>query len=198
MFKAALVDLDGTLIDSHEANFLSYKQALDEFKMSYDAQVLTRVVGRLAWQPMLNIILPDCPHIHLEVVKRKRTIYSSMISQISVNDALVDVLRILRPSTAIGIVTSASRSSVESILNEKHLHGLFDVIITSEDVMKQKPDPEPYHCAAKLLGVNACECLVFEDSEVGIQAARSFGAQVWNVMWKNQSELSPLALTQKS
>jgi len=198
MFKAALVDLDGTLIDSHEANLLSYKQALGELKLAYDAEVLTRVVGRLAWQPMLNMILPECPDIHLEVVKRKRTIYSSMISQISVNDALVEVLRILRPSTAIGIVTSASRSSVESILNEKHLHGLFDVIITSEDVKKQKPDPEPYYCAAKLLGVNACECVVFEDSEVGIQAARSFGAQVWNVMWKNQSELSPLALTQKS
>jgi len=53
-----------------------------------------------------------------------------------------------------------------------------DLIIAAEDISRGKPDPEPYLKAAEILGVNPCECLVFEDAESGIQSATAAGMVV--------------------
>jgi HAD superfamily hydrolase (TIGR01509 family) len=181
--KAILVDLDGTLVDTHATNLAAYRLALDEEGLAYDHSTLERVVGRLAWRPMLQLVLPDHPHAHERVAERKRRFYAGMAAQVVVNRALVEMLRLLRPSVGIALVTAASPGSVGPLLQAKGLNDLFSVIVTSADVEKQKPDPQPFQHAAQLLGVDAEDCVVLEDSDVGIAAARAFGAQVWKVEW---------------
>lgn len=183
MIKALLVDFDGTLVDTHAANLAAYRLALDEVGLDYDQKLLTNVVGRLAWRPMLQSLLPNHPFKHEVIAQRKRQIYSDMTSQVRVNHALVKILRILKPQLKIALVTAASPESVKPILVAKRLFDLFTVIVTSADVERQKPDPQPFEYASQLLGVTAEECLVFEDSDIGITAAHAFGAQVWKVDW---------------
>ncbi|MBV8043921.1 HAD-IA family hydrolase, partial [Pluralibacter sp.] len=81
------------------------------------------------------------------------------------------------PSDRYAIVTSgAKKISMQSVVNA----GLPvpDYMISAEDVTHGKPDPEPYLKAARMLGVNPDECLVFEDAESGIRSAQSAGMQV--------------------
>lgn len=186
MIKAVLVDLDGTLVDTHAANLAAYRLALDEEGLAYDHATLERVVGRLAWRPMLQSVLPDHPRAHERVAERKRQLYAGMASQVLINQALVEMLRLLRPNVDIALVTAASPGSVGPLLQAKGLDDLFSVIVTSADVEKQKPDPQPFQRAAQLLGVDADECVVLEDSDVGLAAARAFGAQVWKVEWASR------------
>ncbi len=183
MIKAVLVDLDGTLLDTHAANVAAYRLALDEEGLPYDHATLESTVGRLAWRLMLQSVLPGHPCVHERVAERKRRLYAGMASQVRVNEALVETLRLLRPRVSVALVTAASPGSVGPLLQAKGLDDLFSVVVTSADVEKQKPDPEPFQRAAQLLGVSADECVVFEDSDVGLAAARAFGAQVWKVEW---------------
>ncbi|WP_165422680.1 HAD family hydrolase [Pseudoxanthomonas winnipegensis] len=186
MIKAILVDLDGTLVDTHAANLAAYRVALEEEGLVYDQATLERVVGRLAWRSMLQEVLPDHPYAHARVAERKRRLYADMASQVLVNQELVELLQLLRPSVRIALVTAASPGSVGPLLQAKGLDTLFSVIVTSADVEQQKPDPQPFQRAAQLLGVSAAECLILEDSDVGLAAAHAFGAQVWKVEWANR------------
>jgi beta-phosphoglucomutase-like phosphatase (HAD superfamily) len=77
--------------------------------------------------------------------------------------------------------TSASRFDVDQMLSGVGLRRHFDVIVTADDVTQGKPDPEVYELAAARLGIPAEACLVFEDSLVGIVAARRAGMRAIGV-----------------
>jgi len=79
------------------------------------------------------------------------------------------------------VATSASRFDVDRLLGRLGLRERFDAVVTAEDVRLGKPDPEVYLLAARGIGVPPRECLVFEDSVVGIQAARRAGMRVIGV-----------------
>ena len=75
----------------------------------------------------------------------------------------------------IGIVTGAQRADVELVLSHSPLTGLFQVVITEEDVRNGKPDPEGFHLASRRLGIDPSATLVFEDSLPGVRAAKAAG-----------------------
>lgn len=81
----------------------------------------------------------------------------------------------------LGIASSGSRESIRRILLRLGLDRVFGVVVAGEDVTKGKPDPEPYEVAAFRLGVRPEECVVFEDSTVGVQAAKRAGCTVVGV-----------------
>jgi HAD superfamily hydrolase (TIGR01509 family) len=190
MIAAALVDLDGTLVDSHAANQAAYRQALDDLAVPYSLAALRQYAGTLAWRPMLARVAPDADaQTHAAIAQRKRAVYPSFFPMVQVNDTLLAILKTLKPHAKLALVTSASRASVDPLLTALSLAPLFDLTITSDDVTAQKPDPEPYRLAAARLGVQPTDCLVFEDSEIGLQSAKAFGAQVWQVHWSPDANL---------
>ena len=77
--------------------------------------------------------------------------------------------------------TSASRWDAERLLDDLGLLRYFDVVVTSDDVMLGKPDPEVWTQAARRLRVAATACVVFEDALVGVQAARTAGMRAIGV-----------------
>ena len=83
--------------------------------------------------------------------------------------------------TIIALATTASRKNVLDILAFFDLESKFDLMITQEDTSKLKPDPECYIRAMEKAGVSASKTIIFEDSEVGIKAARESGGYVVKV-----------------
>jgi HAD superfamily hydrolase (TIGR01509 family) len=73
------------------------------------------------------------------------------------------------------VVSGSTRESVTASLTSLKLLDRFDTLVCAGDYEKSKPDPEPFILAAKRLGVSPKECLVFEDSDIGIQAATAAG-----------------------
>nr|WP_314260665.1 HAD family phosphatase [uncultured Devosia sp.] len=190
--KVTLVDLDGTLVDTHAANLAAYRQAIVDAGVAPLPGALEHWVGRLAWRPMLAKVLPDHADLHEAIALRKRVIYPQYFAAVAVNQALVQTLRALSGPVRIALVTSASRQSVEPLLAAKGLADLFALTICSDDVVCQKPDPEPYRRAAEILGVAPQDCVIFEDSETGVAAARAFGAQTWQVHWPQSDKTRPV------
>jgi len=80
------------------------------------------------------------------------------------------------------LVTTAREKNAMTILNHFESDRLFNILIFGEQVSKSKPDPECYKLAITSLSVKSNECLVFEDTNIGVEAARSAGAHVLKVI----------------
>lgn len=181
MKGALLVDLDGTLIDTHDANFSAYDTALREIGITVSRVEFDAVAKGRNWRQFLPIILGNAAIDPGVVARRKLEIYPQMLHLTVVNDGVSRLVALANTALATALVTTASAASAKAVLSYHKLHGLFDVIVTGNDVTHHKPHPEAYQLAAEKLGVEAKDCVVIEDSDAGVASARAFGATVIRV-----------------
>ena len=178
--RALLVDMDGTLVFTADANFTAYSIALNEVGINLSRLEFDNLVNGKNWKQFLPALL-NRHAVKMEpqeIAARKTIIYSTMMDKITVNSALVKLLEYTRPLFQTALVTNASSINVHNILAYHSLSHLFDVVITGDDVKKHKPNPESYRLAAVKLGVSSSDCIVFEDASLGVFSAQAFGAEV--------------------
>jgi len=193
--KALLVDLDGTLVDTAEANFAAYRAALEPHGVKltrewWDAHGFGR-----NWREFLPDLLSGHPGVTpAEVAARKAEIYPDFVASTVVNQPLVGLIRLLKTSLRIALVTSASRPAADLLLNVHDLGALFDEVVTGDDVAVHKPAPLAFQLAADRFGVLPDQCLIIEDSSTGIAAAAAFGAPCLVVGDFARGQLTDLAL----
>jgi beta-phosphoglucomutase-like phosphatase (HAD superfamily) len=178
-----LFDLDGTLVDSGEPNFLAYSDALAEVGVSIDRPRFEEVAFGRNWRQFLPAILADagCDADPAQVAARKRALYPGRLSAIGTNAGLLTLLVTARPAFRTALVTTASSESVAAILAQLGIASLFDIVVTGDDVTRHKPEPDAYLLAAKRLGLSPGQCLTFEDSDIGERSARAAGVAVVRV-----------------
>jgi beta-phosphoglucomutase len=182
--RALLVDLDGTLIDSADANHSAYARALSEVGVVIEPSELARRAEGRQWRAFLPELLADAgvecdPG---EIARRKGELYRETIGTLHVNGPLLALAASVRPAMKTVLVTTASAANVAAILNHFGLRDAFDFVVTGDDVSRHKPDPEAYHLALARLGLDAGECLAFEDSDVGVASAAAAGIAVVRVV----------------
>ena len=183
--RALLVDMDGTLVDTANANFTAYRDALAEVGVAVDrARFDTVALGR-NWRQFLPTLLDEAGSTAAPaaVAQRKQAIYPSKLSLTEVNQPLVALIAAGRPGWKTALVTTAAAASANAVLDTHGLRALFDLIVTGSDVQAHKPDPEAYVLAAEQLNVAPADCLVIEDSDIGVAAADAFGARCLRVMF---------------
>jgi beta-phosphoglucomutase len=183
--NACIFDMDGVLIDSGAHHRKAWRALLDELGVEPAQPELWRLsIGRPA-EEALPLLLGRRmrPAEARRLALRKRDLYTKFAAQglqqvPGVQTFLETLVRVGVPR-AVG--TSASRRDAESLLSTLGLHPYFDVIVTADDVRFGKPSPEVYLEAARRLGVPPAACVVFEDSLVGVQAARRAGMRAIGV-----------------
>ncbi len=181
MIKAFFFDLDGTLVDTHRANFEAYRRALDDFGVTLTFDEFKKSIGHQA-KTFLPWFAPGLSNEELEKVACKKKEYYKEVVHLSViNQQLVDFLTYLKPNHTVVLVTTAKRENAETILKHHDLLSLFDHIITFEDVTESKPSPEAYRIALERSGLRPSEAIAFEDSRSGIMAASAAGIAVVEV-----------------
>jgi HAD superfamily hydrolase (TIGR01509 family) len=181
--RALLFDLDGTLIDSAEANSTAYARALSEVGVLIDPGELEKRAAGRQWRAFLPEVLAAAS-IEFEpgqVARRKGELYREAIGALQLNGPLLTLAASVRPAMKAALVTTASADNVSAILSHFALHDAFDVVVTGDDVSRHKPDPEPYRLALARLALEAGECLAFEDSDVGVASAIAAGIAVIRV-----------------
>jgi len=169
MLKAVLFDLDGTIIDSNNAIFETYTQVAKRLGVEPpDIEVLRGLLG----QPS-NLNLP----ILFGENKDARPIYNEVV--IKTHENLPTLPRVKETLEKIdlpmGIVTSKRKANAIEVLGE--LYEKFDVLVTPEQTVKQKPDPEPMHLACKKLSVKPEECVYIGDTVRDYKTARNSGTE---------------------
>ena len=174
--RCCIFDMDGVLIDSGAHHRNAWRALLDELDVTPEEPEYWRLtIGRPAEEAvplLLGRPVSGAEARHLAL--RKRELYSGFAQRGTLAvpgvSEFVAALADQRVPRAVG--TSASRWDVDSLLRSLGLRRHFEVIVTADDVRFGKPDPQVYLEAARRLGAPPSECLVFEDSLVGVVAAR--------------------------
>lgn len=182
MIRCLIFDLDGTLFDSKQANIVSYQLAFKDVGLMLDVAAYQKNFGH-RFKELMDVILPGSNDVTRNNIKQKKAIYySQQLSLVKPNLGLIELLKSTGDNYKTAIVTTASRVNVTNLLEHFSIkEDLFDHIITGEDVTYSKPNPECYKKAIAVLGAHPEECLVFEDSPIGIEAATNAGAHVIRV-----------------
>ncbi len=179
--KLAMFDLDGTLFDTVKANYLAYKEACgDEFPVDekyFAEHCMSRNYRHFL--PELGVPENRLKEIHDKKIK----CYRSYFSDIKCNDNLFAMAELMKNNgTKLCIVTTASEANTRELLEYFDREELFDLLVTQEKVKNQKPAPDGYIYAMNFFEAEPSECVIFEDSQTGIQAASASGASVYCIV----------------
>jgi beta-phosphoglucomutase len=182
---AAIFDMDGVLIDSGAHHRHAWRALLAELGTEPAHPEHWRLtIGRPSEEAiplLLGRRVSDAEARRL--ARRKRDLYQERAQAgMEPVPGVPEFLHALeRQHVPRAVGTSASRWDAERLLDDLGLLRFFDVVVTADDVMLGKPDPEVWAQAARRLRVTPAHCVVFEDAPVGIQAARAAGMRAIGV-----------------
>jgi HAD superfamily hydrolase (TIGR01509 family) len=175
-FKAYLFDCDGTITDSMPAHYRAWTAALAEWNCDFPEDLFYDWGGR----PVVEII-EDLNQRHgLAMPVAAVAAHQEALFQVGLPEmqAVPGVLAHIQESferVPFAVVSGSTRDSVVASLTALGLQNHFPVMVCAGDYARPKPDPEAYLTAARLLDVAPADCLVFEDTALGVQAATAAG-----------------------
>lgn len=175
--KLILLDFDGTLVDTREANALAYIATLEEAGIKITKEeYLTHYFGVRCPEFMRMVGVTDPEEIKA-LRQRKVELYPNFFSTVRLNEPLWSWCQMLRKSEVkVWIVSTGHPDNIANVMRYLNIESGIDGIICGDDVEQPKPHPDCFLKAMEIEGVTADETIIFEDSSVGIEAARRSGA----------------------
>jgi len=188
---AFLFDLDGVLIDS-EGGYSAFWGEMNRRFAPHEPDLAARIKGTTL-ADILSTYFPDGA-VQAEI-RRLLADYEGSMPYLLYPGVLDALSGLRRRGIRSAIVTSSGRAKMERLLGcLPALGDLIDGLVTDEDVVRSKPDPEPYLTAARLLGVDPARCVVVEDSLNGLRSGRAAGAYVVGIATTNSRDaIAPLS-----
>ncbi|MGB6899794.1 MAG: HAD family phosphatase [Candidatus Acidiferrum sp.] len=175
-FKAYLFDCDGTIADSMPLHYVAWKKALGEWNCEFAEELFYAWGGRPT--PEIISTLNETHGLRMpadDVARRKEILYFELLPELKVIPEVLEHIEAQHGKIPFAVVSGSARDSVTASLEMLKLLDRFDTLVCAGEYKKSKPDPEAFLLAASRLGVAPEECLVFEDTEMGIQAATAAG-----------------------
>jgi beta-phosphoglucomutase family hydrolase len=175
--QAYLFDMDGTIADSMPLHYIAWKQALAEYGCplfpeplfySWGGMPVREIVATLNQRHGLNMPIEEVAH-------RKEGLYYELLPKLTAVPEVLEQIEAAHKRIPFAVVSGSTRESVTKSLEILNLLDKFDVLVCAGEYTNAKPDPEPFLLAAEKLNVSPAACLVFEDTEMGIQAATAAG-----------------------
>ncbi|MDE1177665.1 MAG: HAD-IA family hydrolase [Edaphobacter sp.] len=175
-FKAYLFDCDGTICDSMPLHYIAWKDVLSEYGCHFDEELF------YAWggMPVVEIIesLNQRHNLAMPVADiqlRKEEMFYANLPQMKAVPEVLEHIEAQHGVIPFAVVSGSTQDSVRASLATLSLLDRFETLVCAGDYRNSKPHPEPYLMAAERLGVQPEHCLVFEDTEMGIESATAAG-----------------------
>lgn len=185
MIEALLLDLDGVLLDSSKIHSESYLESFSTFGIDIEF-TYSKYAGRSTLDVMTEIVhqasLNSDALLKLTLLKQKIAERKfSEVLEIPLFPRVEISLLSLAERFRLALCTSASKATVNAFFRSGVSRQIFECIITADDLIKSKPDPEIYQKAMVALGLSPQYCAVVEDSISGIIAGLRSGAKVYHI-----------------
>jgi len=176
LFKAYLFDCDGTIADSMPLHYVAWKRALGEWGCEFPETTFYAWGGR----PVVEIIRSLNEQHSLDmpvdaVATRKESLYYEALPHLEAVPEVLEHILAQHGRIPFAVVSGSTRESVTESLRTLRLLDRFDALVCAGDYTRPKPHPEAFLLAAERLGVTPADCLVFEDTDMGIAAATAAG-----------------------
>ncbi len=175
-FDAYLFDCDGTIVDSMPLHYKAWKQILSEWNCEFSEERF------YAWggMPIVEIISTLNKEYGLSMpvetlAARKESLYFELLPELKPVPEVVEHIFDQHGKIPLAVVSGSTRDSVVASLTALKLLDRFDALVCAGEYRNSKPHPEAFLLAAEKLGVPPNACLVFEDTDMGIEAATAAG-----------------------
>lgn len=186
-YKAVIFDLDGVIVCTDECHYMGWKRLADDEGIYFDKEINSRQRG-VSRLESLEILLERAKKCYtdeqkLKMAERKNNYYKGYIKDLTLKDILPGVMDFCEylKRNKVKIAVGSSSKNTGAILKGVGLDDYFDAVADGNGITRSKPDPEVFLLAAKLLGVNPCDCLVIEDADAGVEAAFASGMDVLGI-----------------
>lgn len=181
-FDAIIFDCDGTIADTLPVHYLTFKEALGEHGHSLEEDWYRARTGLSsgklfeAYEQAYGVKLDSDA-----LLKRSSGLYENHLDTLREHSFAADIARSQFGHVPMAVASAGQKAVVKATLQTLDLLELFEHVVTVEDVSHPKPAPDLYLLAAEKLGVAPQRCLVFEDTDEGLQAARAAGMDAVDV-----------------
>ncbi len=181
MIRAVIFDLDGVLVTTDECHYQAWKKMADEQNIPFSREINEQLRG-VSRMDCVDIILKSAARAYTDAEKlalatRKNDLYIALISQLNAGAILpgaLDTVRALR-NAGIKVAVGSASKNTPLILHQLQMDGLFDAVSDGNQLLHGKPDPEVFLRAAKMVSIPPADCLVVEDADAGLEAAKRGG-----------------------
>jgi beta-phosphoglucomutase len=183
MIKAVIFDMDGVLIEAKEWHYEALNESLELFGFTISPEEHKTTYDGLPTSKKLHMLserngLPRKLHTFINDMKQQYTmdmVYERCKPTFQHEYALAELKRI---GYKLAVASNSIRQTVEVMMDKAHLRCHLDFLLSNQDVKEGKPSPEIYNLAIHKLGLKPQECLIVEDNENGIRAAKASGANL--------------------
>ncbi len=192
--KGALFDLDGVVVFTDKYHYLAWKRLSDEMGWKFDEQINQQLRGIPRLKSLEKILEHNQIDLPLnkktELMNLKNKYYVDFLENINENDIYPGVKHFINNLREKGIKTALCSSSKNAtlVLNKLKLNGLFDAVVTGNDIKNAKPNPEIFLLGAQKIGISKFHCVVFEDAKAGIEGAIAAGMKSVGVGNREETE----------
>ncbi|WP_411830143.1 beta-phosphoglucomutase [Paenibacillus sonchi] len=182
--KGAIFDLDGVIVNTAKYHYLAWRSLAADLGFEFTEAHNERLKG-VSRMRSLDILL-EIGGLEFDeaekaaMAERKNRRYVDYISRLDDSELLPGVREYLGrlKERGIGIALGSASKNAVFILDKLKITGLFDAVVDGNTVSRAKPDPEVFQTACRRLGLQPADCVVFEDAEAGVAAARAAGMRV--------------------
>ena len=176
---AALLDVDGTLVDSNDAHARAFVEAFGELGMQVPFERVRRLIGKGGDKLIPEVTGKDDEDWVKEVGERKKkAFYARHFDAIRPFPRVRELLeRMKEAGLALVVATSAQEEEMKKLLGIAGVHDLFDEEATKDDAKRSKPDPDIIGAALKHAGIDASQAIMLGDTPYDVEAARRAGVE---------------------
>nr|MBD3359342.1 HAD-IA family hydrolase [Candidatus Buchananbacteria bacterium] len=188
-FKAIIFDRDGVIIDTEPINLDSAIKAFSQQGIELTEKEKDLIIGThpVDYQEYFKQKYPDFDFAQYRQIKRE--LYLQGIETAPLFNEIIDLIKKLsQQNITLGLVTSSARPSTDKIIQRAGLQNVFQAIVSFEDCEQRKPAPDCYLKAAAKLNLEPKDCLVIEDTSIGLQAAKKAGMTCYVIPTKTTQD----------
>ena len=178
MVKGIIFDCDGTLADSMPLHWRAWQVVLARHRLHLPEERFYSL-GGVPSQDILKMLSAEqgIALDPLAVAREKEAEYLPLIAEVGPINAVVDIARQNYRKIPLAVASGGTRKVIEQVLDHLGIRRSFQAIITSEDVLKQKPASDIFLEAARRIAVAPQFCRAYEDTDLGMQAIRAAGME---------------------
>lgn len=175
-YSAIIFDCDGTLTDSMPLHYVAWSRTLSRYGVSFPEDRFYALGGMPSKQIVCLLAGEHGVQVDANMAaEEKEGLFLELMQHLAPISEVIDVARHFRGQLPMAVASGGYRDIIIQQLEQIGIVDWFDPIVTAEDTTRHKPDPDVFLLAAERMGVPAEGCLVYEDSTLGIDAAKAAG-----------------------
>jgi HAD superfamily hydrolase (TIGR01509 family) len=182
MIKGIIFDCDGTLADTMPLHWRAWQVITRKHNLHFP-QDRFYAMGGVPTRDILKMLGEEqgVAIDHLAIAHEKELNYLETIHEVEPIHCVVEIARANLGKIPMAVATGGTHRVMDLVLNHLGIHSWFNAIVTSEDVVNQKPAPDIFLEAARRIGVLPQFCRAYEDTDLGMQAIRAAGMEAIDV-----------------